>query len=92
MYLSDQLLIIFADDLRITNESVNRFFRRMEEQRVSKAMVVVREGITTQAKDTIDEQSHRYSLELVPEADIIGGITETDAAEPSDEKAELLNR
>jgi hypothetical protein len=90
--ITDQLLIIFANEQRITNESVNRFYRRMEEQRVSKALVIVKEGITTQAKDTIDEHSNRYSIELVPENDLIGCVTENDTPDVVDEKSELLNR
>uniref|UniRef100_A0A7E4VSU9 Chloride channel protein n=1 Tax=Panagrellus redivivus TaxID=6233 RepID=A0A7E4VSU9_PANRE len=87
--VTDQLLLYFSDELQITLPAVERLHRRMAEQAVNKAIVIVREGITTQAKDVIDENTARYAVELVPESDLIGGVSEGDA---SDEKQELMNR
>ncbi|KAH7727151.1 chloride channel protein 3 [Aphelenchoides avenae] len=90
-----KLYVFFPDEPRVTADSVTEFKERMQAENVHKSILIVQYGLTSQAKDAISDLGAKFSIELVPEAELVGNLTDSDSVQEgmsSEEKAELMTR
>ncbi|CAM9945394.1 unnamed protein product [Heterosigma akashiwo] len=94
---TDQLFVFFAEDEKVGVKPIKTYCERMKEENVTKAIMVVRGGITPFAKQALQEMAHRYKIEHFKDNELIVDITEHQLVPEhvvmtNDEKKELLKR
>lgn len=77
--------------------SFNRYCQRMQEENISRAIIVVQSGMTPSAKQALVDMAPKYSLEQFREAELMINITEHELVPQhvvmtTEEKKELLQR
>ena len=76
---------------------MNRYCQRMQEENISRALIVVQVGMTPSAKQALVDMAPKYILEQFREAELMINITEHELVPEhvvmtTDEKKELLTR
>ncbi|CAI5441225.1 unnamed protein product [Caenorhabditis angaria] len=94
---SDQMFVFFPDDPKIGIKTIKAICQQMQEQNISRAIIVVQTGMTPSAKQSIGDMAPKYMLEHFLEAELMVNITEHELVPEhvvmtSEEKAELLAR
>ncbi|KAI6184308.1 RPB5-like protein [Aphelenchoides bicaudatus] len=94
---TDQMFIFFPDDAKIGIKNVKAFCHQMQEQNVTRAIIVVQTGLTPSARQAISDMAPKYILEVFYEAELMVNITEHELVPEhvvmtQDEKTELLTR
>jgi DNA-directed RNA polymerase I, II, and III subunit RPABC1 len=74
--VSDQVFIFFPDHPKIGIKPVKNYFQRMEQDGVSRGIIVISEGLTPSAKQALNAMAPRYVLEMFTDAEILVNITE----------------
>ena len=74
-----------------------RYCQRMQEENISRAIIVVQSGMTPSAKQALIDMAPKYSLEQFREAELMINITEHELVPQHvvmtpEEKKELLHR
>jgi|UniRef100_A0AC35GB35 DNA-directed RNA polymerase I, II, and III subunit RPABC1 len=94
---TDQLLVFFPDEPKIGIKTIKTICTQMQEQKITRSIVVVQVGMTPSAKTAIHDMAPKYQIEQFLEAELMVNITEHELV-PShivmtnEEKAELLAR
>lgn len=94
------MFIFFADEPKVSVQTIRAICKRMQDENVKRAILVVQQALTPSAKQTIaDIQSSGtdYRIEQFLEAELMVNITEHQFVPEhivmtADEKQELLNR
>ena len=78
-------------------QSFHRYCQRMQEENISRALIVVQSGMTPSAKQALVDMAPKYILEQFREAELMINITEHELVPEhvvmtTDEKRELLAR
>ncbi|CAI2300352.1 unnamed protein product [Caenorhabditis sp. 36 PRJEB53466] len=94
---ADQMFVFFPDDAKIGIKTIKAICQQMQEQNISRAIIVVQTGMTPSAKQSIGDMAPKYMLEHFLEAELMVNITEHELVPEhvvmtADEKAELLAR
>ncbi|GMS84893.1 hypothetical protein PENTCL1PPCAC_7068, partial [Pristionchus entomophagus] len=94
---TDQMFVFFPDDAKIGIKTIKAICQQMQEQNITRAIIVVQTGMTPSAKQAIADMAPKYCLEQFLEAELMVNITEHELVPEhvvmtSDEKAELLAR
>lgn len=76
---------------------MGRYCQRMQEENISRALIVVQSGMTPSAKQALVDMAPKYILEQFREAELMINITEHELVPEhvvmtTDEKRELLAR
>jgi len=94
---TDQLFVFFPDDPKVGIKTIKKYCERMQDENISRAIIVVRQGMTPSAKQSLSDMAPRYILEQFLEAELLVNITEHKLVPEhiiltTDEKQELLQR
>ncbi|PAV91579.1 hypothetical protein WR25_10890 [Diploscapter pachys] len=94
---TDQMFVFFPDEPKIGIKTIKAICQQMQEQNITRAIIVVQTGMTPSAKQAIGDMMPKYLLEHFLEAELMVNITEHELVPEhvvmtSDEKAELLAR
>merc|ERR1712048_1092751 len=94
---TDQMFVFFPDDPKIGIKTIKQYCTRMQEENISRAIIVVQIGMTPSAKQALVDMAPKYLLEQFLETELLVNVTEHILVpehvvlSPS-EKAELLAR
>jgi len=94
---TNQLLVFFPDEPKIGIKTIKTICQQMQEQKITRAIVVVQVGMTPSAKTAIMDMAPKYVIEQFIEAELMVNITEHELVPEHvimtpQEKAELLAR
>uniref|UniRef100_A0A914I5T1 DNA-directed RNA polymerases I, II, and III subunit RPABC1 n=1 Tax=Globodera rostochiensis TaxID=31243 RepID=A0A914I5T1_GLORO len=94
---TDQMYVFFPDDPKIGIKTIKQICQQMQEQNITRAIIVVQNGMTPSAKQAIVDMAPKYVLEHFLEAELMINITEHELVPEhvvmnNEEKAELLAR
>ncbi|ESP05159.1 hypothetical protein LOTGIDRAFT_151960 [Lottia gigantea] len=94
---TDQMFVFFPDEPRVGIKTLRPYIKRMEEENITRAVIVVQVGMTPSSKQALVELSDKYTLEQFIEAELLVNITEhmlvpEHVVMTPEEKAELLVR
>ncbi|VDN52722.1 unnamed protein product [Dracunculus medinensis] len=94
---TDQMFVFFPEEVKIGIKNIKAMCQQMQEQAISRAIVVVQGGMTPSAKQAITDMAPKYTLEQFLEAELMVNITEHELVPEHvvmtlEEKAELLAR
>ena len=94
---SDQLFVFFPDELKIGVKHVQGYVAKMEAEKVSRAIVIVRAGLTPSAKQAMKEVGPTFIIEDFLESEMLINITEHELVPQhillnTEEKEELFSR
>lgn len=71
----DQLYVFFCEEKKIGQKSLENYVRKMEEQSITRGIVVVQEGLTPSAKKLIESLKQTTTIEPFMEAELMINIT-----------------
>jgi len=94
---TDQLFVFFPEDRKIGIKTIKAYCQRMQEENITRAVIVVQDGMTPSAKQALLDMAPKYILEQFLEAELMVNITEHELVPEhvvmtNEEKAELLAR
>jgi len=94
---TDQMFVFFPEEEKVGIKTIKQYCTRMQEENISRAIIVVQLGMTPSAKQALVDMAPKYQLEQFLESELLVNITEHDLVPehlvltPA-EKAELLAR
>jgi len=94
---TDQLFVFFPEERKIGIKTIKAYCQRMQEENITRAVIVVQDGMTPSAKQALLDMAPKYILEQFLEAELMVNITEHELVPEhvvmnNEEKAELLGR
>ena len=92
---TDQMFVFFPDEAKIGIKTVKSYCQRMQEESISRAIIVVQQDMTPSARQALKDMAPKYILEQFLESELLINITEHDLVPEhvvltSEEKSELL--
>ena len=72
----DQMFVFFPDEPKIGIKTVKNYCQRMQEENISRAIIVVQIGMTPSAKQALTDMAPKYILEQFLESELLINITE----------------
>lgn len=73
---TDHLFVFFAEDQSVGVKPIRTFVERMVEQSVFKAVIVIRNTITSSASKICQSMAPKYQIEQFMESELVVNITE----------------
>ncbi len=73
---SDQIFVFFPVDAKVGVKPIHEICKHLNEQNVSRAIVVVQQGLTPFARSAMMAMNDKYKLEQFLEAELLVNITE----------------
>ena len=94
---TDQMFVFFPDEPKIGIKVIKTYCQRMQEENITRAVIVVQQGMTPSAKQSLIDMAPKYILEQFLESELLINITEHELVPEhcvltTDEKNELLQR
>lgn len=94
---TDQMFIFFPEEPKVGIKTIKAYCQRMQEENITRAIIVVQNGMTPSAKQSLVDMAPKYILEQFLEAELLVNITEHELVPEhvvltADEKTELLTR
>lgn len=94
---TDQMFVFFPDEPKVGIKTIRAYCKRMQEENITRAVIVVQSGMTPSAKQALVDMAPKYILEQFLEAELLINITEHDLVPEHvvmtpEEKRDLLNR
>lgn len=94
---TDQMFVFFPEEAKIGIKTIKTYCQRMQEENISKAIIVVQQGMTPSAKQSLVDMAPKYILEQFLESELLINITEHELVPEHvvmtpEEKQELLAR
>uniref|UniRef100_A0A915EHK8 Chloride channel protein n=1 Tax=Ditylenchus dipsaci TaxID=166011 RepID=A0A915EHK8_9BILA len=91
----DRIFVFFTQEARVNVNFINEVTEKLRESNAHRVILIIRQTISSHAKELISELSNKYTFEMVPEAELVGNVTDDDVMPEgmtTNEKAELLSR
>ncbi|XP_013410903.1 DNA-directed RNA polymerases I, II, and III subunit RPABC1 isoform X1 [Lingula anatina] len=94
---TDQMFVFFPEEPKVGIKTIKTYCQRMQEENITRACIVVQQGMTPSAKQSLVDMAPKYILEQFLEAELLVNITEhmlvpEHILMTPDEKKELLDR
>jgi len=94
---TDQMFIFFPEEPKVGIKTIKAYCQRMQEENITRAIIIVQNGMTPSAKQSLVDMAPKYILEQFLEAELLVNITEHELVPEhvvltADEKTELLAR
>ncbi|XP_046852089.1 DNA-directed RNA polymerases I, II, and III subunit RPABC1 [Xenia sp. Carnegie-2017] len=94
---SDKLFVFFPEEPKVGIKTIKTYCTRMQEESITRAIIVVQMGMTPSAKQALVDMAPKYILENFMEAELLINITEHELVPEHvlmtpEEKKELLTR
>ena len=70
------MFVFFPDEPKIGIKTVKNYCQRMQEENISRAIIVVQIGMTPSAKQALTDMAPKYILEQFLESELLINITE----------------
>jgi DNA-directed RNA polymerase I, II, and III subunit RPABC1 len=70
------MFVFFPEDPKIGIKTIKAICQQMQEQNITRAVIVVQQGMTPSAKQAIGDMAPKYTLEQFLEAELMVNITE----------------
>lgn len=95
--MDDKMLVFFPDEPKIGVKTIQNYLLKMEEEKVHRAIIIVRLGLTPSAKQAMRDVAPEYIMEDFLESEMLINITEHELVPQhilltTEEKEELLSR
>ncbi len=92
---TDQMFVFFPEELKIGIKTIKAYCKRMQEENITRAIIVVQQGMTPSAKQSLVDMAPKYVLEQFLESELLINITEHELVPEHvvmtpEEKRELL--
>lgn len=94
---TDQMFVFFPEEEKVGIKTIKQYCTRMQEENISRAIIVVQLGMTPSAKQALVDMAPKYQLEQFLESELLVNVTEHELVPehlvltPA-EKRELLER
>mmetsp|Transcript_18858 Transcript_18858/g.64222 ORF Transcript_18858/g.64222 Transcript_18858/m.64222 type:complete len:211 (-) Transcript_18858:64-696(-) len=72
----DHIFVFFPDEAKVGVKTIHTYVSRMKGDAVTRAVIVVQQVLTAQAKNSLQEASSKFSIEQFTEAELLVNITE----------------
>lgn len=94
---TNQMFVFFSDEAKIGINKIKAYFTKMQEDQVTRAIVVVQSGLSPSAKQAMSDMAPKYILEHFLESELYINITEHELVPQhiklsAEEKQELFSR
>ncbi|XP_014778423.1 DNA-directed RNA polymerases I, II, and III subunit RPABC1 isoform X1 [Octopus bimaculoides] len=94
---TDQMFVFFPEDPKVGIKTIKTYCQRMQEENITRAIIVVQAGMTPSAKQALVDMAPKYILEQFLEAELLVNITShmlvpEHVVMTPEEKSELLQR
>ncbi|XP_072026027.1 DNA-directed RNA polymerases I, II, and III subunit RPABC1 [Amphiura filiformis] len=94
---TDQMFVFFPEEPKVGIKTIKAYCQRMQEENISRAIIIVQVGMTPSAKQSLGDMAPKYILEQFLEAELLINITEHEfvpehVVMTNEEKSELLAR
>ena len=94
---TDQMFVFFPEEPKIGIRTIRTYCKRMQEENIHRAIIVVQNSMTPSAKQSLMDMAPKYILEQFLEAELLVNITEHELVPEHviltpEEKRELLDR
>ncbi|XP_029650498.1 DNA-directed RNA polymerases I, II, and III subunit RPABC1 [Octopus sinensis] len=94
---TDQMFVFFPEDPKVGIKTIKTYCQRMQEENITRAVIVVQAGMTPSAKQALVDMAPKYILEQFLEAELLVNITShmlvpEHVVMTPEEKSELLQR
>lgn len=94
---TDQMFVFFPEEPKVGIKTIKTYCQRMQEENITRAIIVVQAGMTPSAKQSLTDMAPKYILEQFMESELLINITEhmlvpEHVVLMPEEKAELLSR
>ncbi|OWA49920.1 DNA-directed RNA polymerases I, II, and III subunit RPABC1 [Hypsibius exemplaris] len=94
---TEQMLVFWPEDMKVGIKTIKTYFQQMQEQSVTRAIIVIRQGMTPSAKTSLSDMAPKYIMEHFTEAELMFNVTEHELVPKHvlltpEEKQELLSR
>lgn len=94
---TDQMFVFFPEEPKVGIKTIKTYCQRMQEENITRAIIVVQIGMTPSAKTALTDMAPKYILEQFLEAELLVNITEhmlvpEHVVMTPEEKSELLQR
>merc|ERR1712048_1187204 len=94
---TDQMFVFFPEEEKVGIKTIKQYCTRMQEESISRAIIVVQMGMTPSAKQALVDMAPKYILEHFLETELLVNVTEHTLVPEhvvltAQEKTELLNR
>ena len=91
------MFVFFPEEPKIGIRTIKAMCQQMQEQNITRAIIVVQEGMTPSAKQAMVDMAPKYTLEQFLETELMVNITEHELVPEhvvmtDEEKKELLAR
>ncbi|ETV98036.1 hypothetical protein H310_09332 [Aphanomyces invadans] len=73
---SDNLFVFYPEDPKVGVKPIRNYCNRMKDENVTKAILIVQDGITPFAKQALNEMAPRYKIDHFKENELLVDITE----------------
>jgi DNA-directed RNA polymerase I, II, and III subunit RPABC1 len=92
---TDQMFVFFPDEPKIGIKTIRAYCKRMQEENITRAIIVVQQGMTPSAKQSLVDMLPKYVLEQFLESELLINLTEHELVPEHvvmmpEEKRELL--
>lgn len=92
---TDQMFVFFPDDEKPGIQHIKTYCKRMQEENITRAIIVVQKGMTPSAKSSLTDMAPKYILEYFLESELLTNLTEHELVPEHvvmtpEEKKELL--
>jgi len=92
---TDQMFVFFPEEAKVGIRTIRAYCKRMQEENITRAIIVVQNGMSPSAKQSLVDMAPKYILEHFLEAELLINITEHDLVPEHvvmtpEEKRELL--
>ncbi|XP_052099722.1 DNA-directed RNA polymerases I, II, and III subunit RPABC1 [Mytilus californianus] len=94
---TDQMFVFFPEEPKVGIKTIKTYCQRMQEENITRAIIVVQIGMTPSAKQSLTDMAPKYILEQFIESELLINITEHMLVPEHvvlipEEKSELLSR
>ena len=73
---TDQMFVFFPDDAKIGIKTIKTYCKRMQEENITRAIIVVQVGMTPSAKKSLADMAPKYILEHFLESELLTNLTD----------------
>uniref|UniRef100_A0A8C3J8C3 DNA-directed RNA polymerases I, II, and III subunit RPABC1 n=1 Tax=Calidris pygmaea TaxID=425635 RepID=A0A8C3J8C3_9CHAR len=73
---TDQMFVFFPEEPKVGIKTIKMYCQRMQEENITRALIVVQQGMTPSAKQSLVDMAPKYILEQFLQQELLINITE----------------
>ncbi|CAJ0929302.1 unnamed protein product [Ranitomeya imitator] len=85
---TDQMFVFFPEEPKVGIKTIKMYCQRMQEENITRAIIVVQQGMTPSAKQSLVDMAPKYILEQFLQQELLINITEHEVSSESYRKTE----